>query len=31
MACHLGAGLAIAALAALELWMIHNKPENLAR
>ena len=31
LACHLGVGLAVAALAALELWMIHNKPENLAR
>ncbi len=31
MACHLGVGLTVAALAALELWMIHNKPENLAR
>jgi uncharacterized membrane protein len=29
MACHLGVGIAVAALAALELWMIHNKPEKL--
>jgi len=30
MACHLGVGLVVAALAALELWTIHNKPEKLA-
>ncbi|MPR10812.1 SPW repeat protein [Microvirga tunisiensis] len=30
MACHLGVGLTVAALAALELWMIHNKPGSLA-
>ena len=30
MACHLGVGLTVAALAALELWMIHNKPGKLA-
>lgn len=30
MACHLGVGLVIAALAALELWMIHNNPGKLA-
>ncbi|NBJ13674.1 SPW repeat protein [Microvirga arsenatis] len=30
MGIHLGVGLTIAALAALELWMIHNKPGKLA-
>jgi len=30
MACHLGVGVVVAALAALELWMIHNKPGKLA-
>jgi hypothetical protein len=30
MACHLAVGLIVAALAGLELWMIHNKPGKLA-
>ena len=30
MACHLGVGLVVAALAGLELWTIHNKPGKLA-
>ncbi len=30
MGCHLGIGIAVAVLAAVELWMIHNKPEKLA-